>query len=306
MNLKVKLLRVWVILKHAVLYFIRDDGSALAGYMAYTALLCLFPFLIFATALTGLLIGVEGITPVMEFLYGAIPGHVAETIRPVLEEVVANRSGKVLGFSALGAIWVASNGFEALRVGLERAYQTTALRSFWVNRLISIGFVFCAVIAFTMLAVLIVFGPQLAALAREYTGIFELVQDYIGIKFSSGTLWNYFRYAAGALILIAFLVALHWFLPGKRPGVPILRGVLFTVFLWMLLATAFSIYFQFVPSYAVTYGTLGGVIATLLFFYVSSAIFIFGAEINSAAGAGENRIKAEIIEDDQPTSAPMI
>ena len=303
---KVTSLRAYVVIKRAVLYFIRDDGSALAGYMAYTALLCLFPFLIFATALTGLLIGVEGIAPVMEFLYGAIPGHVAETIRPVLEEVVANRSGKVVGFSALGAIWVASNGFEALRVGLERAYQTQALRSFWVNRLISIGFVFCAVIAFTMLAVLIVFGPQLAALARNYTGIFDLVQDYIGIQFSSEALWNYFRYAVGALILIIFLVALHWFLPGKRPGVPILRGVLFTVLLWMLLATAFSIYFQFVPSYAVTYGTLGGVIATLLFFYVSSAIFIFGAEINSAAGAGELRVNHPIPEDDEPDSAPLI
>lgn len=293
-------LRIVVIIKRAVMYFIRDDGSAIAGYMAYTALLCLFPFLIFATALTGLLIGVEGIAPVMNFLYGAIPGHVAETIRPVLEEVVANRSGKVVGFSALASIWVASNGFEALRVALERAYQTSAYRSFWMNRLISMGFVLCAVVAFFLLAVLIVFGPQVAALAKAFATEFIDVSDYrLGV-------WTYFRYAAGALILIVFLVALHWFLPGTRPGVPILRGVLFTVFLWMLLATAFSIYFRLVPSYAITYGTLGGVIATLLFFYVSSAIFIFGAEINSAAGAGEPRENAPVTADEEPTSTPLI
>lgn len=296
MSAKRRALRVLVVLKHAVLYFIRDDGSALAGYMAYTALLCLFPFLIFATALTGLLIGTEGIAPVMEFLYSVLPINVVETIRPVLQEVVANRSGKVLGISAIGAIWVASNGFEALRVGLERAYQTTAYRSFWLNRLISIGFVFCAVIAFAALAVLIVFGPALGTLAKE----FLLVSDY------DIELWTYFRFAVGALILIAFLVAIHWYLPGKRPGVPIVRGVLFTVCFWMLLATAFSIYFKYMPSYAITYGTLGGVIATLLFFYVSSAIFIFGAEINSAAGAGEHRLEANASTGEDHGSAPFV
>lgn len=280
MSFKRRLMRVYLILKHAVLYFARDDGSALAGYMAYTALLCLFPFLIFATALTGLLIGTEGVVPVMEFLYGVLPPNVVDTVRPVLEEVVDTRSGKVLGLSALGAIWVASNGFEALRVGLERAYQTKTHRSFWLNRLVSIAFVFFAVVAFFLLAVLIVFGPSIAALAREFLGVSDFKIE----------LWTYFRFASGALILIVFLVAIHSFLPGGRPQVPIVRGVLFTVLFWMLLATAFSVYFRFMPSYAITYGTLGGVIATLLFFYVSSVIFIFGAELNSAAGAGEARL----------------
>lgn len=295
MSLKIKLLRAYTILKRAVLYFGRDDGAALAGYMAYTALLSLFPFLIFATALTGLLIGAEGLTPVLDFLFGAVPEHVAKTIQPVIVEVVASRSGRVLGLSALGAIWIASNGFEALRVGLERAYGTSGLRPWWKNRLIAIAFVFAAVVAFALLAVLIVFGPSLAALAKEFTGISQGKLD----------LWNWFRYISGALILAAFLVACHWFLPGKRPGVPIFRGVFFTIVLWMMLATAFSIYFRFAPSYAVTYGTLGGVIATLLFFYVSSAIFIFGAEINSAAGAGEDRHSVSRDSDADPDAAPL-
>lgn len=290
-----KALRGVVTMARAVRYFGRDDGAALAGYMAYTALLALFPFLIFATALSGLLIGAEGLTPVIDFLFEAVPDHVAKTIQPVLVEVVANRSGSVLGFSALGAIWIASNGFEALRIGLERAYGTRALRPFWKNRLIAICFVLVGVVAFFLLAVLIVFGPSLAALAREYLGISE----------GKLQVWTYFRYGVGALILAAFLVALHWFLPGKRPGVPIFRGVVFTILLWMMLASAFSIYFRFAPSYAVTYGTLGGVIATLLFLYVSAAIFIFGAEINSAAGAGEDRRNAPRQQDEEATSAPL-
>ncbi len=287
----------------AVKNFVRDDGSALAGYMAYTALLCLFPFLIFATALCGLLIGDEGVQPVMEFLFANIPTHVARTIQPVLEEVVRNRSGNVLSLSALGAIWIASNGFEALRAGLERAYQVKNHRSWWINRLISIGFVFIALVAFFALAVLIVFGPTLIALADEFTGALGYAEEVLGLDLK---IWASFRYIFGAVILITFQVLLHMILPAERPPVPILRGVLVTVFLWMLLASAFSIYFRFVPSYAITYGTLGGVIATLLFFYVSAAIFIFGAEINAATWAEDDALDEAKKAEQKPGTAPLI
>jgi len=252
----------------AVKNFIRDDGSALAGYMAYTALLALFPFLIFATALCGLAIGTEGVEPVMNFLFNNLPPHVARTIRPVLEEVVRNRSGNVLSLSAIGAIWIASNGFEALRAGLERAYLVKNYRSWWKNRLISIGFVFLAFVAFVALSVLIVFGPSLTALAREYSGAVEYVEEFFGVNLQ---IW-----------------------------------VLVTVVLWMILASAFSIYFRFVPSYAITYGTLGGVIATLLFFYVSAAVFIFGAEINAATWAEADALDEANKTVNKADSAPLI
>jgi len=287
----------------AIKNFIRDDGSALAGYMAYTALLCLFPFLISATALCGLLIGPEGVEPVMNFLFANIPEHVAKTIRPVLEEVVRNRSSNVLSLSALGAIWIASNGFEALRTGLERAYMVKNYRSWWRNRLISISFVFIALVAFFLLTILIVFGPSLIALADEFTGVLKAAEGYIGVDLK---VWVSFRYTFGALILIVFLVLLHHILPAERPPVPILRGVLVTVFLWMVLASAFSIYFRFVPSYAITYGALGGVIATLLFFYVSAAIFIFGAEINAATWAESTALEEARKNVNQADSAPLI
>ena len=294
--LPMRAMRALVVLKRAVSYFIRDDGAALAGYMAYTALLCLFPFLIFATALAGLMIGPEGLGQVLGFLFRYVPEHVAKTIQPVVVEVVANRSGNVLGLSALGAIYIASNGFEALRVALERAYATSAYRPWWKNRLIAVAFVLVGVVAFIALALLIVLGPSIAALARSYEVLGETQLD----------LWLVVRYLAAALILGALLVAIHWFLPGKRPGVPIFRGVAFTMVMWLALASAFSIYFRLAPSYAITYGTLGGVIATLLFFYVSAAIFIFGAEINSAAGAGEDRQNAPKPEDDGRDAAPVI
>jgi membrane protein len=55
-----------------------------------------------------------------------------------------------------------------------------------------------------------------------------------------------------------------------------------TTVLWVAFASAFSIYLSYTPTYTVTYGTLAGVIITLMFFYLTGATIIFGAEVNAA------------------------
>jgi membrane protein len=76
---------------------------------------------------------------------------------------------------------------------------------------------------------------------------------------------------------------MHRTLPGRRLGTaPIWPGVIVTTLLWVALAWAFSLYLSYTPSYTVTYGTLAGVIITLMFFYLTGATIIYGAEVNAA------------------------
>ena len=73
-----------------------------------------------------------------------------------------------------------------------------------------------------------------------------------------------------------------------------LPGAAITVLLWLILASLFSIYLQSLGRFSVTYGSLGGIVITLMFFYLSAVIFIFGAEINSARRRAEaERLRAE-------------
>ncbi len=58
--------------------------------------------------------------------------------------------------------------------------------------------------------------------------------------------------------------------------------MLVTTVLWVALASGFSLYLSFTPAYTVTYGTLAGVIITLMFFYLTGATIIYGAEVNAA------------------------
>ena len=77
-------------------------------------------------------------------------------------------------------------------------------------------------------------------------------------------------------------------------GREILPGAAVTVVLWVALASLFSLYLQNLGRFSLTYGSLGGIVITLMFFYVSALIFIFGAEINSARRRAEAaRLRAE-------------
>ena len=85
------------------------------------------------------------------------------------------------------------------------------------------------------------------------------------------------------LVFIGFLLIMHRVLPGRRvKGSRLWPGVLVTTILWVTAASGFSIYLSFTPTYTVTYGTLAGVIITLMFFYLTGATIIFGAEVNAA------------------------
>lgn len=258
----------------AAVRYTRDDGGAMAGYIAYTSLLAVFPFLIFATALAGLMIGPAESDRIVSGLFELLPEHIALTLKPVAIEVMGQPRGGVLTLSAIGAIWVASSGFEAFRIAFDRAYDATDRRPFWITRGLAIIFVLLSTIVFMVLGLIIIAGPLILFIARK-----NLALDIpIGI--------DTLRYAVAAVILSAFLLILHRVLPARRLKFSELwPGVIVTGLILLAAASLFSVYLRFAPNYAVTYGALAGVILTLIFFYVAGAAIIYGAQINAALNA---------------------
>ena len=91
------------------------------------------------------------------------------------------------------------------------------------------------------------------------------------------------RYIIALVAFALFLYMMHAILPSGRPRARRLwPGITATILLWTVAASAFSVYLARFPTYTVTYGGLAGVIITLLFFYLSGAVILFGAEINAA------------------------
>lgn len=264
----------WPFLWTVVKRFNRDNGSVHSGNIAYALMLAVVPFLIFATALTGFAVGQQTAEMSLATLFQSLPEHVALTLEPVLLEVIGQRRGGILTLSALAAIWAASNGVEAIRLGLDQAYDVDASRHVALNRLISIAVVLSGFAIFTLLSALIVFAPLVFLLIERWTHIDIPVEA------------DLFRYALGLTVLALTLYAMHRVLPSRRMrGLRLWPGVIASVLIWSMAATGMSVYLAYTPSYTVTYGTLAGVIVTLLFFYLTGLALIFGAEVNGTINA---------------------
>ena len=260
----------WAFLWTVIRRYAEHDGPVFTGHIAYSLMLAMFPFLIFAMAVTGFVVGHQGAEMALEYLFRGVPEHAALTVKPVLLEVVGQRRGDILTLSALVAVWAASNGVEAIRLGLDRAYGVPRARHMALSRLIAVAFVLGGYLVFTLLAVLIIFAPL----------AFVLIEKWTTIRIPVGA--NLVRYAVGLAVLAGSLWAMHRVLPSRRTkGLRLWPGVLASVIIWSLAATGFSIYLAYSPGFTVTYGTLAGVIVTLLFFYLTGFALIFGAEVNA-------------------------
>ncbi len=259
--------------------FNRNDGSAMAGFIAFSCLLSLFPFLIFAATLIGMLVGAERSDSIIEAIFDIAPEHVALTLAPVVEEVLSKQSNEVLTLSALFAIWVASSAVEAFRIAFDRAYAVPDPRGFIENRALAIGLVFIGALVAALLGVSILFSPL----------ILRFIQEVLLIPVPPVA--SLITYVFGVFVFIGFLLIMHRVLPGKHVrNSRLWPGVLITTVLWAAFASGFSIYLSFTPTYTVTYGALAGVMITLMFFYLTGATIIFGAEVNAALnqlGLGE-------------------
>ena len=259
----------------AYLAFLEDDGPALAGFIAFSAILGLFPFIILGTNIAALAFGAERSQDAVDALFLYAPDHVAKTLEPVLVDVLANSDGGVLTLSAVAALWFSSNGFEAVRTAFDRAYDVEHRRGWLAGRIVSMMCVIVGVIVAMTVGLLIVLGPLIQQLIETYAGI--VLPTGVGLA----------RYLLGVTVFVGFLLFLHRVLPRHSISWRKLwPGALISTAIWIIAATVFSIYLGYTPTYVSTYGTLAGVVITLVFLYITGLAIIYGAELNYELAKG--------------------
>jgi membrane protein len=220
--------------------------------------------------MTAILLGESGAEQAVDALFQLAPNHIALTLEPVVFDVLSQRDGSILTISGLAALWAATNGFEALSQAFDLAYNVEHRRNFILRRLQAVLLLILGALVAVLLGITIVLGPSLVLLTETFLGI--------DVPFAVEIL----RYVFGIGTFVLFLLVLHRILPSVRlPMRRLVPGVLFSTFIWVIGATAFSIYISNSPSYSVTYGALAGVVITLLFFYLTAATVILGAQLNA-------------------------
>src|SRR6202158_2620356 len=139
--------------------FLADDGWAIASHIALSTLMALFPFLIVLASLAGFFGSKELADQAVGLLLQVWPKQVADSLSGEIHDVLTTSRGDILTIGAVLAVYFASNGVEALRVGLNRAYGVIETRRWYWLRLESIGYTLLAAMSLLSLAFLIVLAP---------------------------------------------------------------------------------------------------------------------------------------------------
>lgn len=261
--------------------FVEDDGWAIASHIALSSLMSLFPFLIVVTALAGLFGSKDYADEVTRILLEAWPETVATPIARELSTVLTTFRTDVLTIGIVLAVYFSSNGIEALRVALNRAYDVREMRWWYVCRVESIAYVLVGAVVLLAVAFLVVLGPLLWATAVRFM---PWLQPF-------GWVVLFIRVAAASTVLVVALILVHLYLPaGRRTLMDVLPGILITLVLWLVGGSVFGWYLaSFAQNYVNTYAGLSSVMIALVFFYYTAAIFVMGGELNAAIWRARGR-----------------
>jgi membrane protein len=278
---------IYRVVMDAFYTFLADDGWAIASHIALSTLMALFPFLIVLTSLAGFFFGSKELADQAASLFlQTWPTQVADALSSEVHDVLTTTRGDVLTIGALLAVYFASNGVEALRVALNRAYAVIEPRRWYWLRLESIGYTLFAAFSSLAMAFLIVLGPL----------IIEAVRRHLPMEVESNEqVLNLSRYGITITALVAALFILHAWLPaGRRSFLQILPGIVFTMVASLVSGIVFGQYLaRFANNYVTMYAGLASVIIALVFLYFIAAIFVFGGELNAAI------IKSQMRRDEQ-------
>lgn len=276
------MIKAWHVARDALEQFLADDGWAIASHIALNGLMSLFPFLILVAALASF----AGARPygdeVTSILLEAWPEVVARPIAREIETVLTTTRTDLLTIGAVLAVYFASNGVEALRAGLNRAYEVKEMRAWYLCRLESIGYVLVGAVALLVAAVLVVLGPLIWATAVR---LVPWLAPF-------GWIVLFLRVAAASFVIVVALTVVHLFLPaGHRRFRDVLPGITVTLVLWLVGGTLFGAYLaQFAQNYVNTYAGLASVMVALVFLYYSAAIFVLGGALNAAIWRAQGRV----------------
>ena len=266
-------LRGWKAVGSRVVEQLREDhASLLAAGVAFKALLALFPAIIAALSIWGLVASPEQIAEQLAGLTDALPDEAAAIIEQQLAEVAAGGTGALsvaLALSILVALWSASAGMAGLIEGCTAAYNEVDRRPFVRKRglalLVTFGAIVFLVITLGLIAVL---PAVLRALELEGT-VAQIVR--IGV-------WP-------ALLVLAMsaFAAIYRYTPDRSdPQVQwVTWGAGIATLLWLAGSALFTVYVGNFGTFGATYGALAGVIVLMLWLYLSSFVVLLGAEINA-------------------------
>jgi len=263
-------------LKRTATEFIEDNLSDWAAALTYYGLLALFPALIAMVSLIGLVGDPKSTTSSLTEIITEIgPESAAETFSGPIESIASDRGTAGFAFVAglALALWSASGYVGAFMRASNVIYETPEGRPFWKLRPLQLAVTLVMVVLMALLALaLVLTGP-----------VVEAVAGPIGLGDTAVSIWNIAKWPVMVAVFLLMVAVLYYASPNvKLRGFRwVTPGSLVAIAAWAVASAGFAFYVANFGSYDKTYGTLGGLIALLVWFWISNLAILFGHQLNA-------------------------
>jgi membrane protein len=270
---------------------VADNAAALGFYFVFA----LFPFLFFLATLAAYVPQVQAsATGLIERLRAFVPPQAMGIIEAHVHGLVSTPRPRLLTLGLAVTIYSASRGVDGVRKALNLAYDVKETRPFWKTELIALGVtVGGALLVLVGVGLLIIGGDAGLWLAQHLR--------FTGVYLRALNLLRWLRWPATALAIVTSAALTYGMLPNvqdRRRFRLITPGSILATVAWFLGTWGFTVYAAHFGTYNVTYGSIGGVIVLLTWFYLTSFILLMGGEIDATlddmrAGRPEHRRSRE-------------
>ncbi|WP_217476725.1 YihY/virulence factor BrkB family protein [Stutzerimonas stutzeri] len=259
------------LLKRTFKEFSNDDMTTYASALAYRAIFSLFPFLLFLIAMLGMLDLQNFFDWLRQQVSLVLPPDALDLVNPVIDQMQTQKSG-LLSVGILVALWSASIGVRSLMNAMNKAYDVQEGRPTWKLMLLAVAYTIGMALILLATAGLMVTGPQ----------VMEWLAAQVGLKEIVVVLWTWLRWPVIVILMMLVVALLYYVTPDVEQKFRFITpGSVLSVIVWIAASVAFGLYVQNFGNYDATYGSIGAVIVLLLYFYISAAVLLFGAEMNA-------------------------
>ncbi len=275
--IKAKLIAFYESIKRLVISIIENDFYGMASEMGFMAVIGIFPFMLFLTAVFGWMGNKALMDPILIFLSRFMPDQAMDLIKTVLSEAMIFSHGRLIAIVGICITLILStNAMAVVLKGLNRAYKVEETRNFVYTRALALLMVFVDTMVLFLTINLIIFGKVIINFLITHFHLSKVVAITL--------LTLRWPIAFAALFLMAFLS--YYILPDLRGNERYKRksaipGTFFFTTFWLVGSWGFSIYVNNLRTYNMVYGTIGAFAVLMVWLYYTSVLILIGGEINS-------------------------
>ena len=249
-----------------------SDTSERAASVSYSLLLAVFPTIIFFFTLIPYIPIANLQEQIMAFFGRVLPGDTFRSVDTTIEDIISRPRSGVLSLGFFLALYSATSGLVALMQAFNSSYHSAERRGFFKIRGIAIGLTFTLAFALILAMVVLIIG----GVVSDYLLHFGILNNVVFVNLLAVA-----RYLLVFAVFVGAVLVIYRFGPNVNMRWKlILPGAITASVLIVLTTLAFSFYVANFGSYNKLYGSIGTLIALMIWINLISLLLILGFEMN--------------------------